>query len=874
MANNNEIIVKVGKKSKLKFSHSSVYRAITANELIRISDIHSDCNIVIIENIEENEQEAIRQFAVDFKNRSSKNTILFFLPEDDDITSGIADEFSYEIVMTLADLYNKLYKTYDINVSTFMSDKKRISSENIEESMPEGITDIFGEMADNNSLDIEDSSNEDKEENNIEVEDGINIAEDNTSIEDKKRLTEEKVETEPKQVETEPKQVENNIENQFNQDEIETKQTEFISEQTTENNTEDISNDALDKISSLQMQLKDAKYDYNIILKDMKAANERIVALEDVVRVVKDEKEAMIKRYNSLVEQDGVIEDPISLAEYEEIKDKLNSAENKVKDLTSNLEKSKEALNEKLEIIENKNKHIEELIGSIETLKNSLKELNDSIESGEIHKDIINEYNEKLQGAEDKSKKLQDMISSLTDEKNSLTNRLSNETEQLKKEAEEIDYELTKVKEDKERIELEKQELEDKLSDIQKTVEKQTSEIKMLKENAISKADEVGELNKQLKNTNTKLDKQLTEWKAKYKKKEEQYNSLVSSYGMSEDGASVLKETNKSLETLIKNLQEQLSLKSDEINKLKDKERENRNSLNNYKSQCKQLQDTLKNLSSGVNTNYTTVGSITNNLQIKNIKYNGQAEILTVFGSGSFGITTTAMSLAYKLSITSKVLYIDFDMITPKADAWFNKLPLCKNVPGINLQDRRMTGLGIFYEKGMRFFEDNFINIVNHCDKTRGGKIDYLSGVYYRVDDNKIASADYVGLFNFLSSHYNYIVVDMGKLGCNSLTDKLIKNISDIATKNIAVTTIDNFDVRNFKTKLTDNKININNVAWLLNMCESTIVDDKIKRIVHPAKYGLLIKDAIMQGKRERFTHTKINKDRLELFINSVVFSS
>lgn len=863
MANKNEIIVKVGNRSKLKFSHSKVYRAITANELIRLSDIHNDCNIVIIESIDVQEQEIIKQFAIDFKNKDSKNTVLFFLPEEDDITSGIADELAYDIVLTLADLYNIIYKTYDINVSTLIADKQRINSANIEEAMPEGITDIFGEMVEDEKRDIENFvANED----NINIETGSSSEVEETD-KDSTDSTDSLVSKLQKETPTE--EVRNILQKE------ETPVSLMESKDTTEANNSDVDDSALEKISSLEMQLRDAKYDYNVILKDMQEANKRITSLENVIRVVKEEKQEMLNKFNTLIEQTEVIEDPISLAQYEELRNNIENSENKIKELTKTIDKLKLSVDEKSSIIKDKDESIENLNLSIDNLKVSLKNINDNIESGEIHKDIISEYTEKLESIEETNRKLQEIISNLTDEKNSLITKTDEETKSLREEVENIEVEINNLREEKESLEIEKERLEGELEKHKSTIEKQSNEMKMLKSNAITKADEVNEANKQLKNTNAKLEKQLSDLKVKYNKRNEQYNSLVESYGINDDGASIVMETNKSLEVLVKNLQEQLASKVDEINKLRDTEQEKEMENQKYKTQCRQLQDTLKNISTGMAvTNTQTSVDTSINREVKSINYNEQSQIITVFGSGSFGITTTAMSLAYKLGMTSKVIYIDFDLVTPKADAWFSKLPLCKNVPGINIQDRRMTGLGIFYEKGFNFFKNHFVNIVNNCEKTRGGGIDYLSGVYYRVNSDKIASADYSALFNLLATQYNYIVVDLGKLGCSEVGDSLIKAIADVANRNVVVTTNDRFEIRNFRTKLIDNKIDINNIAWLLNMCESTIVDNKIKQIINPAKFGLMIKDGALQGKREKFTHTKLNKDRLELFINSVVFSN
>ena len=51
-------------------------------------------------------------------------------------------------------------------------------------------------------------------------------------------------------------------------------------------------------------------------------------------------------------------------------------------------------------------------------------------------------------------------------------------------------------------------------------------------------------------------------------------------------------------------------------------------------------------------------------------------------------------------------------------------------------------------------------------------------------------------------------------------------------------------------------------------------IDEKTKDIIKPAQYGIILTDTALYGAREKFTRNKLNKDKFELFINSVLFSS
>lgn len=890
-----KIIVKVGNKSQLKFSHSKVFRAITSDELVKIANKHEDCHIVIIENISEDEQKQVKQFALDFMSKGENNAVLFFIPDNDDITSGIADELDYNIYLNIDDLYKTIYDTYNINISASLEDKKKFSAVEIQDSIPEGITDIFGGLGDEEDKDITDVleqvDNQDKEVAPVTEKVETVVEEVHTTITEEPtvEITENKKEDNTLEVE-EQTTTNVNIDKLVETPEKSNKQTSKSSKADKE------------LISKLETQLKDTTDNYNILLKDMKAANTRIISLEDVIKVLKDEKEAMVQRYNSIMKTGDVLEDPISLSEYENLKDSLEKQENKIKELKSTIESQKNTIEEKENTIVEKESYISNINTSTERLKETLDNINKQIESGDIHKEIVEEYTKKLDRLTDENNKLQSEFDRVTDEIQSLNFTITSLSSRVEVESnikvETLDnlqlalLKITSLNESLTELEKIKKELSDKVSKLEKDLADSNNKVKEHIKTIVELNTKVDTADKRIELANSyaedekrKLQSQISDLTTKLSvteqqlsQKESQYTQLVTTSGLDANGASALAETNKTLENVNKTLREQLGVVTKELNTLKRKDEESQASLNHYKSQCKQLNDTLKEMAS-VGLGSGTAGSVTAstipsvNVSLKPINYTGKAQIIPVFGSGSFGITTLAMSLGYKLCATSKVLYLDFDLMTPKADTWFNKIPLCQKVPGISPNDRRMTGLGILYEKGIQTFINYFDAIVNKCEKTKGGGIDYLSGAYYRVDTVKLATADYGMLFNFLASKYQYIVVDMGKLGCSEISDQLIKAISDISDKSAVVTTNDKFDIRNFRVKIQENNIDINKIAWLINMCESTNVDDKIKQIIAPAKYGLILKDTSLYGTRELFTRNRLTKDKLDLFINSVLFA-
>lgn len=850
----NKIIVKVGKKSKVKFSHSKVFRAVTVGELDGLTNKYDDCHIVVIEGIYKEEEASLKKFVGDFKARDNKNEVLFFIPDNDEITQGVADELDYSIYLTLGDLYTVIYNTFGINVSTLIDDKKRLNSAEMQELIPDGITDIFGGL---------DDSDEQALTKTLEsVSDDVDITNNNNDIDDSDSIADEIADEIAK----------NNIDN-----------------------TESISDNDSDEITRLKIQLRDAKYDYSVAVKDMKAANTRIESLENIIKSLKDEKDVMLARFNELVESTDILEDPIPLEQYNRLNETIEENENKIKELSSTIESLKNTIKDRDADIDSKVESIEKLRESIEELQSNLSSLNESIESGDIHKDIVEEYTEKINEINTERDKLVLKLNEMQSNIEGLHNKIEDLSMLADTEAtlrintfDKLKTAINKIVDLSDKLNLlknERDELQIKFDRIYNENKENSETINNLKKEAVllkansDEADKRVELaTKYSEEEKNKIEEQLSEIKAKLSvteqqlnQKEAQYIQLVTASGMDANGASALVETNKTLEGITKTLREQLGAASKENESLKRKVTEANAAISSYKSQVNQLSNAIKDAAS--NGGGGVAAYIGSSMLIKPINYTGKATIIPVFGSGSYGITTTAMSLATKLGATSRVLYIDFDIVSPRADAWFNIMPLCRRVPGINPQDRKMTGLGIFYELGIQVFQSNFENIVNTVDKTKGGGIDYLSGVYYRVDTIKLATSAYTELFNFIASKYQYIIVDLGRLGNSDINDRLIKIITDITDKSVCVTTSDRFDIRTFKTKLVESSIDASKIAWLINMCSSTNIDEKTKDIIKPAQYGIILTDTALYGAREKFTRNKLNKDKFELFINSVLFS-
>lgn len=942
----NKIIVKVGKKSNLRFANSKVYRAITANDLNLLVKNHSDCKIIVIESISEDEQDAVKDFAISFKAMSDDNAVLFYIPTNDEITSGIADELDYNIYLTDRDLYKYIYEAFGINVSVYIDDRKRLNSEELSESIPDGITDIFGGIGDESENDISDAiaaidevdKNAEKEsienienkESNIDKKETVSLTKKDDNIDDivdnidkVESVTLEKsaktVKDEKDIVNKANDTLTNDVDRQIakeaihledNKSSIETEKTEQLNSNAT---LESLSSDALNTsdeaskevedrhlemtadteeyIEELKMKIRDAKYDYNEVLKDMREANSRIESLENIIRLLRDEKDNMQKRMDELMISDEVIEDPISLSEYGVIKDNASKLEGQILDLNSTITMLKGTIESKELDINSAEATMDELKQTVSSLREQLTTANQTIKEDEKYKEESEEYKEQLDKALVENKGLHARIESAEDENRGLNDELTETTIRADKESSvrlemleqlksailrirELSVKLNKLDENNRELTSKIAHTEKQLKDSRNAARDQLEKIAKL-EKVVQDSDRKLEIaNNSSDAEKTALNDKISQLKNKLnmvenqlRQKENQYNTLVETSGVDENSAKALLDTNKTLENISKTLREQLATANKELDRVKRSEADAAKKMNNYKNQVATLQKSLQSLASVG----TGVGS-SDNVSVRPIHLGyTKSQIITVFGSGSFGITTTAMSLAQKLSATSKVLYIDFDLVSPMADSWFKRSPILNNIPGTVNGSLHNTGLGLFIEQGVDTISRFTSKIIIPVSNTKGGGIHYLSGLYYRPDAYKLATANYDEFFSILGNNFQYIIIDFGRLGSSEISDQLIKAVSDISFKNIVVTTTNNFEIRNFKNKLNDLHIRLDNVAWLFNMCTTTALDPKVKELVKPCSYDMLPRME-QYGAQENFLRVNLTRDRFGYFIDRTVF--
>ena len=888
-----KVIVKVGNTSKLIFRNTKAYRAITIKELNRLVELYPDSNIVIIENIKENEYDGLKSF---IQSKKDNFNVYFYVPDNNDVTCGLADELIYPIFLNTESLFKAIQNDTGLNLSNDVT-------KNI--------------ISDTQNLDINDFENAFDPSFNTTIE----------SIDEYRS----KIQTEEIELPT-----------ISNKDDIESFNIldEEVKDTTEEKEEEQISNVTIKSDDILLVKYHDMETERDSLKNQLKSAMDRIQHLTELNEAISDERDTVKSMIESFGNIDEIIEEPISLSEYSELKDKLDklTEENKklqerlndinqqsirlkqdsdekdilkgkLKEIEDECEKHKKTIADLEETVSLRDKTIDDISNDCRNLRLEIETIRSTIDEDKLAsaQNEITELNSRITELEDRlttsSESLQLANSELAQAREDLDNAINNLTtanNELSNKIEEItslQNEITILNEEKQANETKIQELNAEVESLQEkinnydTLARQVDELTKLKASNEQQIEQdkaeierltilTGDVEKRIElargfvqdelnakvRENLELQGKLDIVTAQLAAKEIQYNDLVKISGIDSSGASTVLENSKMLEEINKTLRNQIVTLKREVER-SEKEREfahqNARALD---EQNKQLRMSIKAMSAGL----TGSGSVSS---LPPCNYTGKGMIIPVFGCGSFGITTTAMSIATKLAAQSRVLYIDFDMVNPKADAWFKINPIVKNIPDYDKNNTRATGLGLFVDKQMPYFMQYASSIINRAISTKGGSIDYLSGFYAKPDTIKLISADFTSLLNYCGNNYTYTIIDFGKLGCSDINDQIIKMVSDIAYRSVVVTTSEKLEIRTFRIKINDTGIDINNIAWLINMCTTTGLETTAKMAISPAKYSMMPLNMDMYGNKVDFTREKLTRDKLQLFMDEVLFN-
>lgn len=922
-----ELIVKVGKKSTLNFSHAKAYRAISSVDLVNKSKNHSNCQLVIIENIREEELNDVKDFIISFTKRGVDNKVWFYVKDNDDITCGLADELEYEIFMSEDKLFRDIFNKTGLLITSDIKLRKELSNWNDDTEYDPFAAFENGENNNSNRVDVY-IDNGVNVRNEVEEEIKITLEKQNEQAESFKKAVEEAKTTLPEEVveipvvkpvitekpvkkpsltldKKEEKPSSNDESNKakgsyINQAEFDKLKSELEDARTELEDTKVELNETKEELGNIGTKYSDLSTKYKELntkhIDLTEYANNRISELNKLNSVLKNKYNDILEQYNLFIESDLILEDPISLEEYRNLGIELEDTRQSLTEATVKVKELTESNNESSRIIEQLEEEVKTYSEKLEKRKEEITALNETIELGAGKNEEIERLTEKLAESENKLEKARSdaarNIEITNEEIKKLKNKIGSVSEKYEAEAyarrvlaEFTDSLVIKYTDavrtiENLNVEIENQNttIEGLRGDSDNIIVSQGNDIKNLRQQIEELEGQKQELTTQLNESSEMIEDVKANYETQINMLREQVQFAESKYARLEQAAYVsdatqLSEQNKALEDINISLRNQLRVKNEDLERGVRERAELTATIRKLDEEKTRLKNSMKTMTNGIQ------GGISQKIAIPKINYNGKNFIIPVFGSGSYGITTTAMSLAYKFAERASTLYIDFDLVSPKCDIWFKRSPLCTIPNSIDNGKDYSTSLGLMFERGTRYFLDNYGHIVFNRLKTKNGTLDYLTGVYAKFETYKYMSADFSTLLTSLGNTYQYVIIDMGRLGGSELTDSIIagitKAVCERGNRCVAVTTSNNIEIRNLRNKITEVGIDISSVAWLVNMARSSKIDDKALKYIRPALAGTMPFDPDLYGFTQTFQEENRSRNKaLEQFIGNCIYAS
>lgn len=907
-------IVKVGKSSGLKLSGVKTFRAVTFEEVDRLLSKQPTVSAVIIESIlpyEVGQAEGL----VDSLRSQGKFVFIHCINGANSQESRVSEEKGVDISTSLEGLQHSISKALAVRAYTAWgrkipeistSNEQTEATEQQEEPVIERSRTVYRTSELQEAIEELSADKPSTEHTNIGTKeefmsmlsgvDGIpNLSLDLSFDDDSAEST-----VTSKEVAFEGQQDQTVAEMQRLLEEV-TKEKQKLSEQLGE---------AFDKVQTL-LSIKEAVEDerdmYKKMLSSIETSTEIIedpvpgAKLEEAKRQLMSLQSANISLEQSVIEYKAEV--TAEKSRVKSITDELATSKQEVARLTGLIEASEVKIAQLAESasaneavkVELTNAQVERanLERQVTTLKSKIKDLTaqvDSARSSSSADDLekiqelrveIDELSESLNSAnenttlEARSRRfISMMLSEAVKQKGEANEALLQRTNEVA-ELRALEKKLRgSIRSSEEQIQLLQQKYNSLVESSSHSSDKLNSEMVELEARLTS---EINELRVELGNRTQEVrrtKKELDNTKANLSQKEAELANLMLTSGASKKDVKKAIEAQKKLEhanetlqatvdTLrkeVRSLTAKISMTEDANERLEETNKQLRNNIATFKATARAT-PAQSNINTGPKQHSQPVvagfGKIT-----LNCNYSGRGYIIPVFGSGSYGITTMAMSIARKLQKAS-VLYLDFDITSPKADAWFGKVPIIRELTDIGEQLNR-SGFGALLEKGSAYVIDHKDQIVQRIYETRNGAcLDYFSGVYNRVDPRKLMVVDFSDFLTYFGNKYNYIIVDLGRYGSSDIVDELIKMFNRIAYKSVIVTLNDKFDTRNMSVRITTDKIRLDNSIWVLNMSVTSRVDAMVQKAMGAAKPVVIPKDMNMYGNNVPMDKVPILKDRL-----------
>lgn len=386
------------------------------------------------------------------------------------------------------------------------------------------------------------------------------------------------------------------------------------------------------------------------------------------------------------------------------------------------------------------------------------------------------------------------------------------------------------------------------------------SQVSTAEQSAVSKTAELQEENTRLRSDVMSANTQINTLRNQLISKDNQYRMLAKKVGPTDPvtGQPRIVANLKMLDTKNRELQNQVISLNQQLTAAMT---ESQQALRSHQSLVAENQNLKRSLSAYIGNGYSGGGSM---MQLMNP--GGKAKIIAVFGSSSCGISTTAFSIAQKLASSNSVMIMDLDIGTPKLDSYF-KRNIDFMIPGV---PNVTTALEVFLTQGIdRVWANATVLIPQVTPNNKNGKLWWFPGLYRKLDDTTILTADWNSLFRKVSNSFDYIVVDCGKLSGSGSYDPLIQNIARIAYRSIVVCGTNFSDVR--CTLKVMGQIRRDNLVWILNQSLLTTPSEPVKKLLMNYKVIVMPFSQNSFGHRSSFLMDSMLRGRLEEFVANYI---
>ena len=243
--------------------------------------------------------------------------------------------------------------------------------------------------------------------------------------------------------------------------------------------------------------------------------------------------------------------------------------------------------------------------------------------------------------------------------------------------------------------------------------------------------------------------------------------------------------------------------------------------------------------------------------------YSGSGAVIPVFGSGSYGITLSAVSIARNLFQQGhNVLLMDLDLVAPKVNSYLKVAPLLPNetmkIADLKANERFYnTSLGILLKCGYKHFLDNKDQYIVEVAKDRKGHtLDFFSGLIGGMIVSQFQAINWEEVMNTFGNQYDFVIIDLGRYGANPEQNMLINMFTSqtIAFKYLVVTTKDTDDMRLMWTKMSNAKMNTLRCVWMVNMAHDTEETDLMTKIFTRIPHRIVTFNSGLYGTKKAFT--------------------